>query len=63
MKDCHQDQWMKHHKWIIAIALIALGYYLFTEHREHIQAILPYLFLAACPLMHFFMHGKHHHKE
>lgn len=36
-------------------------YFLFTEHREHVFVFLPYLFLLACPLMHFFMHGGHSH--
>lgn len=42
-----------------AIAIIA--YYLLTEHRAHVLQFLPYLFLLACPLMHFFMHGSHSH--
>jgi hypothetical protein len=36
--------------------------YLATEHRTHLSgafAWLPYLLLAACPLMHFFGHGRH----
>jgi hypothetical protein len=38
---------------------------LFSEHRAHFLGILPYLFLLACPLMHFFMHGGHgsHHRD
>lgn len=36
-------------------------YLLFTEHREHVFVFLPYLFLLACPLMHFFMHDGHLH--
>ncbi len=39
--------------------LIVIGYFLFTEHRAHAIAFLPYLFLLACPLMHMFMHGGH----
>lgn len=41
--------------------LIVIGYFLFTEHRAHVVAFLPYLLLLACPLMHFFMHGGHGH--
>jgi hypothetical protein len=41
-------------------ALLIIAYFLFTEHRAHMIQILPYLLLLACPLMHFFMHGKHH---
>ena len=46
-----------------AIAIIV--FYLLTEHRQHVLQFLPYLFLLACPLMHFFMHGSHgsHHDQ
>ena len=40
----------------LAIAL----FFLLTEHRAHLLGILPYLLLAACPLMHLF-HGHGHH--
>jgi len=26
-----------------------------------VLGVLPYLLILACPLMHFFMHGKHGH--
>lgn len=42
--------------WIFAA--IAL-FYLWTEHQAHLFGVLPYLFLLACPLLHFFMHGRH----
>lgn len=42
--------------WVFAV--IAL-FYLLTEHRAHLFGMLPYLLLLACPLMHFFMHGRH----
>lgn len=46
--------------WVFAcFALIAL-FFLLTEHRAHLYGWLPYLFLAACPLMHFF-HGHDSH--
>jgi hypothetical protein len=32
------------------------GYFLVTEHLAHVVDALPYLLLAACPLMHLFMH-------
>jgi hypothetical protein len=32
---------------------------LWSEHRAHLFGVLPYLLLLACPLMHFFMHGRH----
>lgn len=44
-------------------AMIAL-YFLLTQHRAHFISALPYLLLAACPLMHVFHHhgghGHHH---
>lgn len=43
--------------WIFAA--IAL-FYLLSEHRAHLFGALPFLLLLACPLMHFFMHGRHH---
>lgn len=45
-----------------AFAAIA-GFYLLSEHAAHLFGILPYLLLAACPLMHVFMHGRHHHPD
>lgn len=47
------------------LALCVVGavaaYFLFTEHRAHLAGWLPYAFLAACPLMHIFMHHGHGH--
>ena len=40
-----------------AIALVMLA----IEHQAHLLGWLPWLFLAACPLMHVFMHGGHGH--
>jgi hypothetical protein len=42
-------------------AIGIITYYLLTEHQAHVFQALPYLFLLACPLMHFFMHGNHSH--
>ncbi|MFZ5654529.1 MAG: DUF2933 domain-containing protein [Pseudomonadota bacterium] len=33
----------------------------FSEHRAHALGLLPWLLLAACPLMHLFVHGGHGH--
>ncbi|AOZ03016.1 hypothetical protein BKK81_28110 [Cupriavidus sp. USMAHM13] len=41
--------------------LLVIGYFLWTEHRAHVIQFLPFLLLAACPLMHFFMHHGHGH--
>ena len=58
------ESWFKSHRILGYAALVVIGYYLLTEHRAHVFAFLPYLFLAACPLMHLFMHGGHgQHKK
>ncbi|QBY55799.1 DUF2933 domain-containing protein [Cupriavidus oxalaticus] len=41
--------------------LLVIGYFLWTEHRAHVIQFLPFLLLAACPLMHLFMHHGHGH--
>lgn len=43
---------------LLIFAAVA-GFYLLTEHRAHLFGALPYLLILACPLMHFFMHGRH----
>lgn len=45
---------------LIGLAIVAIGgYSLWTNHQEHVVDALFYLPLAACLLMHFFMHGGH----
>ena len=45
---------------IVLVGFLALaGFYLITEHTAHVIPYLPWLLLAACPLMHIFMHGGH----
>ena len=39
--------------------LLIAGFYLLTEHTAHVFGALPFLLLAACPLMHLFMHHGH----
>ena len=42
------------------------GFFLLAEHRAHLLGVLPYLLLAACPLLHLFMHhghGGHQHRH
>lgn len=52
--------WLNFRKSIVLLSFLAvIGPVLFTGHRAHLFAILPYLLLLACPLMHFFMHGGH----
>lgn len=45
---------------LIGFSLIG-GFFLIAEHRAHVLPYLPWLFLAACPLMHLFGHGGHGH--
>lgn len=43
----------------LSLFAVAAAAYLFSQHLTHTLAFLPYLLLAACPLMHFFHHGHH----
>ncbi|NMH63989.1 DUF2933 domain-containing protein [Shewanella salipaludis] len=58
----------KHAFWFSLQGLASIGfigavsYFLLVEHRQHLFALLPYLILLACPLMHV-LHGRHHHGE
>lgn len=46
-------------RWIfLAFAGLAV-FYLVAEHRAHVAGLLPFLVIAACPLMHLFMHHGH----
>lgn len=45
---------------IVFLAFAVIGaFLLIAEHRAHVLPWLPWLFLAACPLMHVFMHHGH----
>ena len=46
---------------VATLAAIAASFYLYVVHKDHVLALLPYAFLAACPLMHMFMHRGHGH--
>lgn len=48
-------------KLVWMVFAIVAGFYLWTEHRDHLLSALPYLLLLACPLMHLFMHRGHGH--
>jgi hypothetical protein len=47
---------------LAALSLLAVSAaaYLLPQHPTHSLPYLPYLLLAACPLMHFFHHGHRH---
>ena len=44
---------------VVSGILVIVALYLVYEHRTSPLAMLPYLLLLACPLMHFFMRGGH----
>ncbi|SHF39987.1 Protein of unknown function [Modicisalibacter ilicicola DSM 19980] len=45
---------------IVGIALAAVVFLLWEEHRVHLLGALPWVvLLAGCLLMHVFMHGGH----
>lgn len=45
------------------VALTVIGILIYTGHGAHLLGFLPYLLILACPLMHIFMHGGHHHHK
>ena len=45
---------------LLVFAAMAL-FFLLTEHRAHTLGALPFLLLAAGPLLHIFMHRGHSH--
>ena len=55
------ENWHQLVKWtMIAIMVFAVAL-LASQHLQHVVGILPLLLLLACPLMHLFGHGHHHH--
>lgn len=47
---------------LICLGVAAVvGYYLWVYHKQHVLAVLPFIFFLACPLMHLFMHRNHGH--
>ncbi|MES2299430.1 MAG: DUF2933 domain-containing protein [Pseudomonadota bacterium] len=60
----HDHYHRKVGRWVFwGFALVAV-YFLYTEHRAHLFSVLPFLLLAACPLMHLFHHhGGHRHGD
>ena len=52
---------------VVCAGFLAIGgFFLITEHTAHVLGALPWLLLAACPLMHLFMHhghGEHHYGD
>ena len=62
MNDEHREQlwWRSPLGMVTCGFLIVAGFFLLTEHTAHVFGVLPWLLLAACPLMHLFMHHGHH---
>jgi hypothetical protein len=55
--------WWRSRTGIVTAGFLIVGaFYLLTEHTAHVFGALPYLLLAACPLMHLFHHGGHRHR-
>ena len=46
---------------VCTVLAVAASAYLYVAHKSHLYAALPYLILAACPLMHMLMHRGHGH--
>lgn len=56
--------WLRSRTGLASLGLAGLaGFLLVVDHWIHLVGALPYLMLAACPLLHLFMHGGHggHH--
>ncbi|SMC29409.1 Protein of unknown function [Andreprevotia lacus DSM 23236] len=49
------------YRWVFWCFAAIAAFFLLTEHTAHVLGALPYLLLAACPLMHVFMHHGHGH--
>jgi DUF2933 family protein len=47
-------------RWVFWGFAAVAAFFLITEHRAHVFQYLPFVLLAACPLMHLFHgHGGH----
>ena len=58
----HARSWLLYRSGLVTCGfLAAIGFLMATGHTAHLLGILPYLVLAACPLMHIFMHSGHKH--
>jgi hypothetical protein len=54
--------WWRSRSGIVLLGFLAVAaFFLLTEHTAHVFGALPWLLLAACPLMHLFMHSGHGH--
>ena len=54
-----EDRYRQRLRWGLGVFLAVAFFFLWQEHRAHLFAVLPWLLLLACPLMHLFMHRGH----
>ncbi len=61
MQQERQEQsWWRSPTGIVTLGFLGVaGFFLLTEHTAHVFGVLPWLLIAACPLMHLFMHHGH----
>jgi hypothetical protein len=57
----HPSFWKTPFGVIATLVAVATSVYLYVAHKDHVLALLPFAVLAACPLMHMFMHRGHGH--
>jgi hypothetical protein len=48
-------------RWLFWGFIAVAAFFLLAEHRAHVFDYLPFVLLAACPLMHIFGHGHGGH--
>lgn len=58
-----EDKVLQKSKYVKIGFILIIAYFLWMEHRAHVIEFLPFILLAACPLMHIFMHGGHDHNH
>jgi DUF2933 family protein len=58
--ESNHDVWASRAKLGFGLFAVVGIFFVLAEHRAHVLPFLPWLLLAACPLMHFFMHGDGH---
>ncbi len=55
----HRSRWLSRSNLALLVFLMIAAFFLWTEHRAHVLAALPYVLLLGCIFMHFFMHSGH----
>lgn len=60
LEDGSERRWRPAARIAFGIFLLIALFFLYTEHRAHLFGFLPYLLLAACPLMHLLHHHGGH---